>query len=41
MRKTKYLLLIILLALVALVFIPNTSNAAVSAERTLLTMMEV
>lgn len=37
MRKTKYLLLIILLALVALVFIPNTSNAAVSAERTLLT----
>ena len=37
MRKTKYLLLIILLALVALVFIPNTSNAAVSVERILLT----
>lgn len=37
MRKTKYLLLIMLLALIALVFIPNTSNAAVSAERTLLT----
>lgn len=37
MRKTKYLLLIMLLALVALVFIPNTSNAAVSVERILLT----
>ena len=37
MKKTKYLLLIMLLALIALVFIPNTSNAAVSAERTLLT----
>lgn len=37
MRKTKYVLLIILFALVALVFIPNTSNAAVSVERTLLT----
>lgn len=37
MKKTKYLLLIMLFALIALVFIPNTSNAAVSAERTLLT----
>lgn len=37
MKKTKYLLLIMLLALVALVFIPNTSNAAVSVERILLT----
>lgn len=37
MKKTKCLLLIILLALVALVFMPNTSNAAVSVERTLLT----
>ena len=37
MKKTKYLLLIILLALVTLVFIPNTSNAAVSVERILLT----
>lgn len=36
MRKTKYLLLIMLLALVALIFMPNTSNAAVSAERTVL-----
>ena len=37
MKRTKCLLLIILLALVALVFIPNTSNAAVSVERILLT----
>lgn len=37
MKKTKYLLLIMLLALVALIFMPDTSNAAVSAERTLLT----
>lgn len=36
MKKTKYLLLIMLFALIALVFIPNTSNAAVSAERTVL-----
>ena len=36
MKKTKYLLLIMLLALVALIFMPNTSNAAVSAERTVL-----
>lgn len=33
MKKTKYLLLIILLALVALVFIPNTSNATVSVNK--------
>ena len=37
MKKTKYLLLIMLLALIALIFMPNTSNAEVSAERILLT----
>ena len=33
MKKTKYLLLIMLLALIALIFMPNTSNAAVSVEK--------
>ena len=35
MKKTKYLLLIMLLALIALIFMPNTSNAAVSAEKSI------